>query len=67
MLTDREVFIAALASIEIHGDEAAQKASEQVQRLEQTGKMGRSRTWSRVHNAIEEIQRFSRHEDEQLN
>ncbi len=67
MLTDREVFIAALASIEINGDEASRRASEQVHRLEEIGNVGRSRNWSRVHGAIEEIQRVARHDDEQLN
>ncbi len=67
MLTDREVFIAALASIEINGDEAALRASEQAHRLEEIGNFGRSRDWSRVHYAIEEIQRIARHDDEQLN
>ncbi len=67
MLTDRDVFIAALASIKINGDEAARRASEQAHRLEKIGNVGRSRDWSRVHGAIEEIQRLARHDDEQLN
>ena len=67
MLSDREVFIAALASIEINGDEAAHRASEQAHRMEENGNLGRSRDWSRVHGAIEEIQRIARHDDEQLN
>ena len=67
MLTDREVFIAALASIEINGDEAARRANEQAHRLGRIGKIGRSRDWVRVHGAIEEIQRLARHDDEQLN
>ncbi len=67
MLTDRELFIAALASIEINGDEAARRASEQAHRLEEIGNSGRSRDWSRVQGAIEEIQRIARHDDEQLN
>ncbi len=67
MLTDREVFIAALASIEINGEEAALRASEQAHRLKGIGNVRRSRDWSRVHGAIEEIQRLARHDDEQLN
>ncbi len=67
MLTDREVFVAALASIKISGDEAARRASEQAHRLEEIGNVGRSRDWSRVQGAIEEIQRIARHNDEQLN
>ena len=67
MLTDREVFIAALASIEINGDAAAGRAGEQAHRLEENGKFRRSRQWSRVQTAIEEIQRLARHDDERLN
>ncbi len=67
MLTDREVFIAALASIEINGDEAARRASEQAHRLEENGNPRRSRQWSRVHTAILEIQRLARLDDERLN
>ena len=67
MLSDREVFIAALASIEINGEEAALRASEQAHRLEGIGNTGRSRDWIRVHGAIEGIQRLARHDDEQLN
>ncbi len=67
MLTVREVFIAALASIEISGDDAARRASEQAHRLEEIGNFGRSRQWSRVQTAIEEIQRLARFDDEQLN
>ena len=67
MMTEREAFIAALASIEISGDDAARRASEQANRLEQIGKFGRSRKWGRVHSAIEEIQRIARYDDEQLN
>ncbi len=67
MLTDREVFIAALASIEINGDEAARRASEQAHRLEEIGNFGRSRQWNRVQAAIEEIQRLARFDDERLN
>lgn len=67
MLTDREVFIAALASIKINGVGASRRASEQAHRLEEIGSVGRSRDWSRVHGAIEEIQRIARHDDEQLN
>ena len=67
MLTDREVFIAALASIEISGDEAAARAGVQAHRLEGVGNMGRSRQWVRVRTAIEEIQRIDRYDDEHLN
>ncbi len=67
MLTDREVFIAAIASIEISGDAAARRANVQALRLEATGNIGRSREWSRVHNAIEEILRIDRFDDEHLN
>ena len=67
MLTDREVFIAALASIEINGDGAARRASEQAHRMEEIGNFDRSRQWIRVLSAITEIQRLARHDDERLN
>ncbi len=67
MLTDREVFIAALATIEISGDEAAARAGVQAHRLEDVGNTDRSRQWIRVQSAIEEIQRIDRHHDEHLN
>ncbi len=67
MLTNREVFIAAIASIEISGDEAARRACFQVLRLEGIGNVQRSRQWSRVQAAIEEIQRPDRYDDEHLN
>lgn len=67
MLTDREVFIAALATIEISGDEAAARAGVQAHRLKGVGNTGRSRQWIRVQSAIEEIQRIDRHRDEPLN
>ena len=67
VLTDRENFIAALSSIEINGNEAALRTSEQARRVEKIGKFGRSRDSSRVHGAVEEIQRLTRHDDEQLN
>lgn len=67
MLTDREIFIAALASIEISGEQAALRAGEQAHRLERSGNFRRSRQWSRVHTAIEEIQRLARLDDERLN
>ena len=67
MLTDREIFIAAIASIEISGDEAARRAGFQVLRLKGVGHRIRSRQWSRVQDAIEEIQRIDRYNDEHLN
>jgi hypothetical protein len=67
MLTDREIYIAALASIEINGAAAARRAAEQAERLEVTGNMARSRQWNRVHAAIEEIQRLDRLDEEKLN
>ncbi len=67
MLTDREVFIAAIASIEISGDAAARRAAVQALRLEGNGNVGRSRQWSRIQTVIEEIQRIDRYDDELLN
>ncbi len=67
VLTNREVFIAAIASIEINGDEAARRACFQALRLEEMGNARRSRQWSRVQTAIEEIQRPDRRRDEYLN
>ncbi len=67
MLTNREVFIAAVASIEINGGEAARRACFQALRLEEMGNALRSRQWSRVQTAIEEIQRTDRRDDEHLN
>ena len=67
MLTDREVFIAALASIEINGAAAARRVGEQAHRLGEIGNFERSRQWSRVQTAIAEIQRLARHDDERLN
>ncbi len=64
--TDREVFIAALASIEISGEEAARLACLQAHRLKGIGNVRYSRQWSRVQAAIEEIQRTDRHDDEHL-
>ena len=66
MLTDREVFIAAIASIEISGEQAAHRAAFQAFKLEGIGKVRRSRQWSRVRFAIEEIQRIDRYAGEHL-
>lgn len=66
MLTEREVFIAAIASIEISGAGAARRAAFQAVKLEGIGKVRRSRQWSRIQIAIEEIQRLDRHADEPL-
>ncbi len=67
MLTDREVFIAAIASIEISCNAAGRRAMFQAHRLEGIGNMGRSREWSRLQTMIEEILRIDRYEDEHLN
>jgi hypothetical protein len=67
MLTERDIYLAALASIEIHGDAAADRANEQVERLRKNGSWRRSRAWTRVQVAILEIQRDAREGDERLN
>ena len=60
MLSDLEIYRAAQATIDQHGDGAGLHAAQRADALMAEGDMEGRRVWHRIEDAINELQRRSR-------
>jgi hypothetical protein len=66
MLPDREIYLAAQAMIRRHGADAAIQAAMRADELMQRGDLDEQRVWLQIVRAIEELQRNTPSEGEQV-
>ena len=57
VLSDKDIYRAAQATIQAHGDHAAFHAAQRADELLAEGDMEGRRTWHRIEEAITELQR----------
>jgi hypothetical protein len=56
LITDRDVWAAALLMVKRYGDDAMLEAAERADQLLDEGDMAGTETWQRILNAIERLQ-----------